>query len=243
MLHLIMNEHTLILLLTLFVNFVAQSQNPKAVTICDLKSKETLIGVNLISLNEPNKGVVSDFDGNVQLRQFKGDEILLLTNIGFESVMIYGELIYQYDTIYLKQSPAEMTLGTTGILPTKTINIQLPLKYSNCNPTEETDIGSNSFNKGEDRELKVDQFISELRNFCNTACGNLVAKFQIDINGNLVKFKLQDFDFNLSLKGTNLMEEMGSHVLRNPRCFDSVKGDGNTSVNPEVHNYHILLKS
>ena len=238
-----MKKQTLILLLIILLNFVGQSQNSKKVKLCDLESKEPLIGVNLIPLIETSKGDISDFDGNVQLGQFDKDEILMLTNIGFESVMISGELIYQFDTIYLKQSPAGMTLGSTGILPTSTINIQLPRMYSNCDSTKEEGVGTNTNNNVEDRQLKVDQFISELRNFCNAECGSLVAKFQIDINGNLMSFKLQNFDYNLILKEANPMELMGRHVLRNPRCFGSFIGDRKARFYPEIHDYQVLLKS
>ncbi len=216
------------------INLALQAQKNRIVKVCDEVSGQTLIGVNIVSIDSKNQGLVSDLNGNAEFSQFENDEIVMFTYVGYESALISIQELSKHDTIYLKEGPAGMTLGSTGILPSMTLNVYIP---ENCRLRQE------DYDEAilqEERERLVDEFIKDLKASCKSGCQNVVVNFNIDDGGNLVDFKILNFEFSRSKSKIKSILSVGKGLLRESRCF-GLMINGNEKHTGKSRNYHVIL--
>ena len=169
----------------------------KEILVLDKESNETVPFAGIISLNSHKSSYESDFDGIFKIENSGRNlnQILEISFGGYETIVISKKELLSLDTIFLHSPPSCMSLGSTGILPYKTIDFHI-------NPnTYIFSLANTASPEVKEREINR---LTEKLNRCNKEnIDKLTVIIDADQNGQILSFRNLDYMFRLPLISPN----------------------------------------
>ena len=221
-----------------------QSQTSNVIGIYEMKSHEPCIFASIRSMDTLNKEISTDLNGKANLNIFGKEELLIVNNIGYKSLIISADALIKNDSIFLEQRQD----GSEAQHPVSVIEIRIPSGHSDCKAS----IDLNATQKKQDlsvlRNRKVEAFISGLTEVCKgVQCHYRTEfQFQVDKNGNLRNFELVSYEYTPRPRIMDQVEKLGAiaeYILQDPTCFGPAIKKGHEELEEGIKEYKFSLKS
>lgn len=224
----------------LFVFTSVTCQVTDSIRVVDADTREASIGVALISLDHDHQALTSDLHGILRLEGLSNDELVQLTQIGYEFTFAKMGYLKMQDTIFLQPQAQDMTSGSTGILPQRIIRV-LGIAHKS-QYTKELITSTSRKELLERRQTRVNDFVHELSNLYGTRKKNTVVSLTIDEYGRLLDFVLKEITIDSSDYLNYDYSAIVRFVLRANVNFGSINTPSTASTKPTKIQYNLPLK-